>query len=89
MTIRSATKEEMLLLWGYTDIKVASPTAKFFYENISSGNTIFWTVEKDDELIGELYVFKDLPDKEFADGTTTAYLCAFRVREDYTRRTIL
>ena len=29
-------------------------TAKYFCENISSGNTIFWTVENDNELIGEL-----------------------------------
>lgn len=83
MTIRSATKEEMLSLWGYKDVNTASPTAIFFHNNISSGNTIFWTVEEDDELIGELYVFKDLSDKDFADGTSTAYLCAFRVREDY------
>ncbi len=83
MTIRRATKEEMLLLWGYPDFDTASPTAKYFCENISSGNAIFWTVENDNELIGELYVFKNLEDKDFADGISTAYLCAFRVREDY------
>ena len=34
-------------------------------------------------MIGELYVFRNLTDMDFADGKETAYLCAFRVREDY------
>ena len=28
-----------------------------------------------------MYVFKSLPDRDFADGRTKAYLCAFLVRE--------
>ena len=83
MTIRTATKEEMMLLWEYPDLKTASPTARFFFENISSGNAVFWTIEKDSELIGELFVFKKLSDRDFADGASTAYLCAFRIREDH------
>ncbi|MBQ4511959.1 MAG: GNAT family N-acetyltransferase [Anaerolineaceae bacterium] len=68
---------------AYQDDISASYTAKFFYRNISSGNTIFWTLDNDGELIGELYVFLNLDDKDFADGKTTAYLCAFRVKEEY------
>ena len=83
MLIRKATGEEMLKLWGYQDVHTASPTAKFYYRSIVSGNAVFWTLDHDGELIGELYVFLNLEDKDFADGEKTAYLCAFRVREGY------
>ena len=83
MQIRKATGEEMLVLWGCQEFYMASPTAKFFYENITSGNADFWTLDKDGELIGELYAFYNLTDKDFADGKTTAYLCAFRVEPEY------
>lgn len=83
MLIRKATGEEMLRLWGYQDPASASYTAKFYYHNISSGNAVFWTLDNDGDLIGELYVFLNLEDKDFADGETTAYLCAFRVKEEY------
>ncbi len=83
MLIRKAGGEEMLKLWGFPDESTASPTAKFFYRNICSGNAVFWTVDNDGELIGELYVFLNLEDKNFANGDNTAYLCAFRVKEEY------
>ncbi len=83
MVIRKATGEEMLSLWGYESIENASYTAKFFYQNISSGNAVFWALDHNGELIGELYVFLDLDDKDFADGTDRAYLCAFRVSAEY------
>ena len=83
MLIRKATGEEMLKLWGYPDAEHAPPTAGFFYRHIMSGNAVFWTLEHDGELIGELYVFRDLDDKDFADGKDAAYLCAFRVKEGY------
>ncbi|MBQ6569132.1 MAG: GNAT family N-acetyltransferase [Clostridia bacterium] len=84
MLIRKATAEEMLKLWGYKDEKNSSPTAKFFYSNICSGNAVFWTIDNDETLIGELYVFLDIKeDKYFADGKMTAYLCAFRVKKEY------
>ena len=35
------------------------------------------------EIIGELYAFLNLDDKDFADGKNTAYLCAFRVKKEY------
>lgn len=82
--IRRAIGEEMLALWGYPDLDTASPTAKFFFQNLASGNAIFWTVERDGELIGELYAFlKIREDPDFADGKTTAYLCAFRIKQEY------
>ena len=83
MLIRKASGEEMLHLWGFQDEITASPTAKFYYRNITSGNAVFWTLDKDGELIGELYVFLNLEDKDFADGESTAYLCAFRVKKEY------
>ena len=82
MRIRKAAGEEMLALWGEQDLDSASPTAKFFYQNIAAGNAVFWTLDRDGELAGELYVFYDLEDKDFADGKTTAYLCAFRVKKE-------
>jgi ribosomal protein S18 acetylase RimI-like enzyme len=47
---------------------------------------VFYTVDNEGELIGELYAFLDLPDKDFADGKNTAYLCAFRIRKEYRGR---
>ena len=73
----------MLELWEYPDVNTAPPTARYFYNNIETGNAVFWTVENEGELIGELYVFYNLDDKDFADGKNTAYLCAFRIREDF------
>ena len=84
MLIRTATGEEMLELWGYPEREKASPTARFFYENIAAGNALFWTLDCGGELIGELYAFLDIEeDKDFADGRTAAYLCAFRVKPAY------
>ncbi len=87
MRIRQAAAQEMLELWGYSDVNDASPTARFFYHNISAGNALFWTLDHEGELIGELYVFLNIEeDKDFADGITTAYLCAFRVQKEYRDR---
>ena len=82
MKIRRAAEHELLELWGYENIHTASSNAKFFCDNIKSGNAEFWTLDHEGELVGELYVFYDLEDKDFADGKSTAYLCAFRVRTD-------
>ncbi len=73
----------MLALWGYQEYATASPTAKFFYNNITTCNADFWTMDKDGELIAELYAFFCLDDNDFADGKNTAYLCAFRVKPEY------
>ena len=83
MQIRKATADEMLRLWGYQSIADAANTARFFYRNISSGNAVFWTVDNDGELIGELYAFLNLDNMEFANGITTAYLCAFRIKKEF------
>ena len=77
--IRKAAEHELLELWGYESIHTASSNAKFFYDNIKGGNAEFWTLDYDGELVGELYVFYDLEDKDFADGQRTA----FRVRTDF------
>ena len=86
MLIRKATEEEMLALWGYQNKNTASATARFFYDNIAAGNAVFWTVDNYGELVGELYVFFNLNDTDFADGQNTAYLCAFRIKEEYRGR---
>ncbi len=84
MLIRKASAEEMLKLWGYEDANQAPPTARFFYRGIAAGNAVFWTVERDGELIGELYAFLHIEeDEDFADGSATAYLCAFRVKKEF------
>lgn len=83
METRRASAQELLELWGYESIHTASPNAKFFCGNIERGNTEFWVLDYDGELVGELYVFYDLEDKDFADGKRTAYLCSFRVRRDF------
>ena len=82
--IRTADGDEMLALWGYPDPDTAPPTAKYFYDNLTSGNAIFWALEQDGALIGELYAFLDIEeDRDFADGRGTAYLCAFRIRQEF------
>ena len=84
--IRPASGEETLALWGY-DRASAPPTAVFFYRNIAAGNAVFWALEREGALIGELYAFLDIEeDRDFADGSTAAYLCAFRVRKDFRGR---
>jgi len=75
MEIRRGTVTEMYSLWYEQN------TSEFFADNIESGNAEFWTVEDKDRLIGELYIFFDADDKEFADGKEIAYLCAFRIAE--------
>lgn len=81
--IRQASSDEMLALWGFKNPDDISPTARFFAENIRSGNAEFWTIDHCGALIGELYLFKALADKDFADGRTRAYLCAFRIQKEY------
>ncbi len=79
MLIRKADAEKMRKLWGNDD----SFTARFFYDRIASGNAVFWTVDDDGKLIGELYAFLNLDDQDFADGKDRVYLCAFRIRRQY------
>ena len=87
MHIRRASAEEMLRLWGYRDAETASPAARYFYRNINAGNAVFWTIDSDGELIGELYAFLNIEeDGDFADGSTRAYLCAFRVEKEHRGR---
>ena len=87
MRIRQATAEEMLGLWGYEDADHAPPTAQYFYEQISCQNVVFWALDYEGDIIGELYAFLDIEeDKDFADGHTTAYLCAFRIKPEFRGR---
>ncbi|MBN2240399.1 MAG: GNAT family N-acetyltransferase [Dehalococcoidales bacterium] len=81
MIIRQATEDEMLALWGDNPDSMR-PTTVFFYENIRNKNTEFWTYDNDGTLAGELYVFKDLDDKDYANGRDRAYLCGFRITRE-------
>jgi ribosomal protein S18 acetylase RimI-like enzyme len=81
MFIRQANEDEMLAFCKETS-KNKRPTTAFFYENIKNNNANFWTYDDDDKLAGELYVFKSLDDKDFANGKDRAYLCAFRITEE-------
>lgn len=78
MEIKLANEKDLLNLWEETKESM-EPTTRFFYKNIKNGNAEFWTWNNDNQIVGELYVFKELSDYEFADGINTAYLCAFRV----------
>lgn len=42
----------------------------------------FWTWENNNQIVGEIYIFKKLSDNEFADGIYTAYLFAFRIKKE-------
>ena len=76
MHIRQGTVEEMLTLW------YKKYTSEFMTDRIINNKAEFWTIELDNRLVGELYTFFELDDKDFADGKTTAYLCAFRVMDE-------
>ncbi len=82
-TIRQKSARDMLSLWNYSNYSEATPTARFFYDNIESGNAIFWSLCDEENIVGELYSFLELEDKDFADGKDIAYLCAFRVNKEY------
>jgi GNAT superfamily N-acetyltransferase len=79
--IRQANEDEMLALWGETADKMR-PTSAFFYENIKNNNAQFWTYADDGRLAGELFVFRSLDDRDFANGRDKAYLCAFQITEE-------
>ena len=76
MYIRQGTVEEMLSLW------YKKHTSEFMADKIRNNRAEFWTIELDNRLVGELYAFFELDDKDFADGKATAYLCAFRIVND-------
>ena len=86
MEIINATERDMLDLWGYSNMDSVSPTALFFAQHIASGNAEFWALNDNGQIIGELYIFWELGDKDFADGKNRAYLCAFRIKQEYRRK---
>ncbi len=75
MIIRQASIDEMLSLW------YKFYTSDFFVDHMQRGNAEFWAIEHHTRLIGELYLFKQLDDPDFADGITTAYLYGFQIEE--------
>lgn len=81
MLIRLGSVDELRLLWGDNNL----PTKNYFIDGIEKKNIEFWTIEneKDSSLIGELYIFWDSEDKDEANGKDRAYLCAFRIKEEF------
>ncbi|MTI71997.1 MAG: GNAT family N-acetyltransferase [Firmicutes bacterium] len=81
MDIRIASVDEMKKLWEYSD----SPTYNYFVDGIKKGDIEFWAIENKEEnrLIGELYIFWNSEDSDEADGVKRAYLCAFRIEENF------
>lgn len=80
MIIRPGTIDEMFSRW------YKFHTSDFFAENLQSGNAEFWAIDLNGSIIGELYLFKRLDDRDFADGETTAYLYGFYIDEAYRGR---
>lgn len=79
MDYRQASVIEFEELWNYSN----SPTYNYFLKGIKSSNVEFWTVDNNGTLIGELYIFWDAADKDEANGFDRAYLCAFRISNEY------
>lgn len=76
MKIRLGTPQELEQVWGD---KYSQTTKDFFLQALRQGLAEFWTIEEDNRLIGELYLFFSLDDPDFAKRGVRAYLCAFRV----------
>jgi|GEM_PF-743212 len=74
-----ATAEELKALWNYSQ----SNTYHYFVEGIENDNIEFWALETKGKIIGELYIFWNSPDQEEANGEDRAYLCAFRVSQEF------
>jgi GNAT superfamily N-acetyltransferase len=81
MDVRVSNVEEMKKLWKYSN----TPTYNYFVKGIENRNIEFWTIEDKNKriLVGELYIFWDSEDKDEADNIKRAYLCAFRVNDNY------
>lgn len=79
MEIRKGTVQEFKDLWNNSN----TTTYRYFLSNVMAGNVDFWTIDLKNDLIGELYVFWDSPDKDEANGIDRAYLCAFRIKPEY------
>ena len=79
MNIRQGTLDEFKRLWNYSK----SSTYNYFLENMGRGIIEFWTIEEEDNLIAELYIFWNSIDKDEANGKDRAYLCAFRVQKEF------
>ena len=81
MMVRKGSTQEMKALWDYSN----SPTYNYFVQGLDSGNIEFWTLEdqKENKLVGEIYVFHKSQDLEEANGSSRAYLCAFRIQKSH------
>lgn len=80
--VRMGTLEEMKNVWGYCNRELSS-TAQFFVDSISKGRAVFYALDYQGKVIGELYVFYELDDKDFANAEEKAYFCAFRISREY------
>jgi ribosomal protein S18 acetylase RimI-like enzyme len=81
MRVRRGTTDEMKALWNHSH----SPTYEYFVQGLNRENIEFWTLEdqKENKLVGELYIFYKSQDLDEANGTSRAYLCAFRIQKSH------
>ncbi len=79
MNVYQGTIGQFKELWNYSN----SNTYNYFLEGLKKDIIEFWTVEVDNTLIAELYIFWDSVDKDEANGVNRAYLCAFRVEKKF------
>jgi len=79
MKIYQGSIKQFMKLWSYSNSK----TYNYFVSGIKNNIIEFWTIELNDELIAELYIFWDSVDKEEANNFNRAYLCAFRVNKNH------
>jgi len=82
MIIRQASIREFKALWDFS----GSNTYHYFLDGMNEKIIELWTIEIDKELVGELYIFWNSEDKDEANGHNRAYLCAFRIKENYQGR---
>ncbi len=83
MLVRKGDKKDFdRLEWGWSK---DYPTKELFKKRLKLGIHEFWVVEAENtwELLGEIHIIKDSPDKDEADGEKRAYLCTFRVHPEY------
>lgn len=79
MEIIRGTKEDMMALWTRTDTE----TFKHFYEGMSCGDVDLLALRDGQNLCGYVYIFWNSIDKDEANGSDRAYICALHLDESY------
>jgi len=59
-----------------------------FYDYAKNEDAELWVAEDGGVVIGKLYLFKELPDNDFANGKNRAYITNFSIHFEYRGRGI-